>query len=162
MLLRARQATSTAAAENYIRNDPCSPEFRVGLAAAYAPDYMGAAVWHGLRTRDTWCMNTRVHQRPHAPRDSAVACRPLHLCTSMHSAGHGGCGSQWYRCRVSCSARALHKPQSSSRQRNSKAGRCYSSGRITSCKYLRAALPFRRGEAHLYTSYQCCCAMNLG
>ena len=49
----ARQATSAAAAAIYVDNDPCSPEFRTGLSAVYAPDYMGAAVWQGLRTRDT-------------------------------------------------------------------------------------------------------------
>ena len=40
----ARRATSAAAAATYVHNDPCSPEFRVALPAAYAPDYMGAAV----------------------------------------------------------------------------------------------------------------------
>ena len=52
----ARQATSaaTAATHTYVHNNPCSPEFRIELSAAYAPDYMGAAVWHGLHARDTW------------------------------------------------------------------------------------------------------------
>ena len=56
----ARQATSAAAAAIYVHNDPCSPEFRVELSAAYAPDYMGAAVWQGLHTRDTWCEYVRT------------------------------------------------------------------------------------------------------
>ena len=56
----ARQATSAAAAATYVHNDPCSPKFRIELSAAYAPDYMGAAVWHGLHTRDTWCMYART------------------------------------------------------------------------------------------------------
>ena len=51
----ARQAASAAAAAICVHSDPCSPESRVELPAAYAPDDMGAAVWHGLRTRDTWC-----------------------------------------------------------------------------------------------------------
>ena len=51
----ARLAASAAAAATYIHNDPCSPEFRIELSAAYAPDCMGAAVGQGLRTRDTWC-----------------------------------------------------------------------------------------------------------
>ena len=56
----AREATSAAAAANYVHNDRCSPEFSVELSAASAPDYMGAAVWHGLHTRDTWCMYART------------------------------------------------------------------------------------------------------
>ena len=52
----ARQDTLAAAAANYVHNDPCSSEFRVEVSAAYAPDYMGAAVWQGLHTRDTCCM----------------------------------------------------------------------------------------------------------
>ena len=40
----ARQTTAATAAALYARNDPCSPEFDVELFAAYAPDYMGAAV----------------------------------------------------------------------------------------------------------------------
>ena len=51
----ARQAASAAAAAaaTYVHNDPCSPEFRIELSAAYAPEYMGAAVCEGLHTRDT-------------------------------------------------------------------------------------------------------------
>ena len=49
----AIQATSAAAAANYVHNDPCLPEFRVELSAAYAPDYMRAAAWHGLHIRDS-------------------------------------------------------------------------------------------------------------
>ena len=30
------------------------------LSAAYAPDYMGAAVWQGLHVRDAWCMYART------------------------------------------------------------------------------------------------------
>ena len=30
------------------------------LSAAYAPDYMGADVWHGPHTRDAWCMYART------------------------------------------------------------------------------------------------------
>ena len=58
----ARQAASAAAAAIYVHNDPCSPDFHVnvGLSAAYAPDYMGAAVWQGLRARDTWCEYART------------------------------------------------------------------------------------------------------
>ena len=56
----ARQAASAAAAATYVHNDPCSPEFRIELSAACAPDYMGAAVWQGLRTRDTWCECART------------------------------------------------------------------------------------------------------
>ena len=71
----ARQATSAAAAATYEHNDPCSPEVRIELSAAYALNYMGAAVWHGLRTRDTWCEYVRTcHETPlsHAQRP------PLH------------------------------------------------------------------------------------
>ena len=46
-------AAATAAAQ-YTRNGPCLPEFDVELSAAYAPDYMGAAAWNGLHTRDGW------------------------------------------------------------------------------------------------------------
>ena len=56
----ARLAASAAAAAIYVHSDPCSPEFRIELSAAYAPDYMGAAVWQGLRTRDTWCEYART------------------------------------------------------------------------------------------------------
>ena len=56
----ARQATSAAAAASYVLNDPCSPEFRIELSAAHAPDYMEAAVWHGLHARDTWCVYART------------------------------------------------------------------------------------------------------
>ena len=56
----ARQATSAAAAATYVHNHPCSPQLRIELSAAYALDYMGAAVWHGLRTRDTWCEYVRT------------------------------------------------------------------------------------------------------
>ena len=55
----ARQAASAAAAAIYVHNDPCSPEFRIELSAAYAPDYMGATVWQGLHARDTWCVYAR-------------------------------------------------------------------------------------------------------
>ena len=50
----ARQTAAATAAALYARNDPCSPEFDIQLAAAYAPDYMGAAAWNGLHTRDGW------------------------------------------------------------------------------------------------------------
>ena len=40
----ARQAEAATAAALYARNDPCSPEFDTELSAAYAPDYIGAAV----------------------------------------------------------------------------------------------------------------------
>ena len=33
---------------------PCSPEFDVELAAAYAPHYRGTAAWNGLHARDGW------------------------------------------------------------------------------------------------------------
>ena len=56
----ARQAASAAAAAAYVHNDPFSPEFRVALPAAYAPDYMGAAVWQGLHVRDAWCTYART------------------------------------------------------------------------------------------------------
>ena len=46
---REKGATSLVAAL-YARNDPCLPEFYTELSAAYAPDYMGAAVWNGLHT----------------------------------------------------------------------------------------------------------------
>ena len=48
----ARQADAATAAALYASNDPCSPEFDTELSAAYAPDYMGAAAWNGLHTRD--------------------------------------------------------------------------------------------------------------
>ena len=51
----ARQAASAATAGTYVHNDPCSPDFRIALSAAYALDYMGAAVWQGLHVRDAWC-----------------------------------------------------------------------------------------------------------
>ena len=50
----ARQTAAATAAALYVRNDACSPEFDVELAAAYAPDYMGAAAWNGLHTWDGW------------------------------------------------------------------------------------------------------------
>ena len=50
----AWQAATATAAALYARNDPCSLEFDVALSAAYAPDYMGAAAWNGLHTRDGW------------------------------------------------------------------------------------------------------------
>ena len=50
----ARQAVAATAAALYARNDPCSPEVYVKLSAAYAPDYMGAAAWNGLHSRDGW------------------------------------------------------------------------------------------------------------
>ena len=56
----ARKAASAAAAATYVHNDPCPPEFRIELSAAYAPDYMRAAVWHGLHARDTWCGYART------------------------------------------------------------------------------------------------------
>ena len=56
----ARQATSAAAAAIYVNNDPCSPEFRIELSAAYAQDYMGDSVGQGLRTWDTWCEYART------------------------------------------------------------------------------------------------------
>ena len=62
----------------YVHNDPCSPEFRVELSAAYAPDYMGAPVWQGLRTRDTWCAYARTcHETApsHGVRSAAAPTR---------------------------------------------------------------------------------------
>ena len=56
----ARQAAAAAAAAPCARDDPCSPEFHVELSAACAPDYMGAAVRHGLHTRHTWCEHART------------------------------------------------------------------------------------------------------
>ena len=56
----ARQAASAVTAAAYVHNDPCSPEFRIALSAAYAPDYMGAAVWHGLHVRDACCTYART------------------------------------------------------------------------------------------------------
>ena len=50
----AWHAASATAAALYARNNSCSPEFDVELSAAYAPDYMGAAAWNGLHTRDGW------------------------------------------------------------------------------------------------------------
>ena len=56
----ARQAAAATAAALYARNDLCSPEFDVELSAAYAPDYIGAAVWNGLHNRDAWYGFTRT------------------------------------------------------------------------------------------------------
>ena len=50
----ARQAAAATAAALYARNEPCMPEFDVKFSAAHAPDYMGAAAWNGLHTRDGW------------------------------------------------------------------------------------------------------------
>ena len=58
----ARQAASAAGAVTYVCNEPSLPEFHVELSAACAPEYMGAAVWHGLHNRDTWCMYARTLQ----------------------------------------------------------------------------------------------------
>ena len=63
----AWHAPAATAAALYARNDPCSPQVDAELSAAYAPDYMGAAAWNGLHTRDGWysfartCHNTRLH-----------------------------------------------------------------------------------------------------
>ena len=56
----ARHAAAATAAALYARNDPCSPEFDVELSSAYATDYMGAAAWNGLLTRDGWYRFTRT------------------------------------------------------------------------------------------------------
>ena len=50
----AGQTSAATAAALYGRNEPCSPEFDVESCTAYAPDYMGAAAWNGLHTRDGW------------------------------------------------------------------------------------------------------------
>ena len=50
----ARHAAAATAAALHARNDPCSPEFDAELTAAYAPEYMGVAVWNGQHTRDGW------------------------------------------------------------------------------------------------------------
>ena len=47
-----RQTAAATAAAKYARNGPCLPEFVVELSAAYVPDYIGAAAWNGLHTRD--------------------------------------------------------------------------------------------------------------
>ena len=65
----ARHAAAATAAALYARNDPCSPEFDAELSAACALDYMGAAAWNGLHTRDGWysfartCPNTALSHR---------------------------------------------------------------------------------------------------
>ena len=74
----ARQAASAAAAATYVHNDPCSPEFRIALSAAYAPDYMGAAVWQGLHVHDAWCTYARTcHETAlsHGVRSAATPTR---------------------------------------------------------------------------------------
>ena len=84
----ARQATSAAAAATYLHNDPCSPEFRIELSAAYAPDYIGAAVRQGLHTRDTWCMYARTCH------ETALLHGVRSTSTPARAAPSGGCGSQ--------------------------------------------------------------------
>ena len=67
--LYARHAAAATAAALYARNDPCSPEFDAELSAANAPDYMGAAAWNVLHTRDGWysfartCHDTALSHR---------------------------------------------------------------------------------------------------
>ena len=80
----ARQTASAAAAAMYVHNDPCSPEFRLELSAAYAPDYMGAAVWQGLRTRDTWCEYARTCH------ETALSHGVRSTSTPTRSSRHGG------------------------------------------------------------------------
>ena len=68
-ILYARPAAAATAAALYARNDPCLPEFDAELSAAYAPDYMGAAVWNGLHTRDGWFTFARTcHNTAHSHR----------------------------------------------------------------------------------------------
>ena len=81
----ARQAASATAAARYVHNHPCSPEFRIELSAAYAPDYMVAAVWQGLRTRDFWCEHARTCHETALSHGVA-----FHLYTNTRSARHGG------------------------------------------------------------------------
>ena len=88
----ARHAAAATAAALYARNDPCSPEFDTELSAAYAPEYMGAAAWNGLHTRDGWfsfartCHNTALSHRVcteaalHAHRSiRGGGCRACHM-----------------------------------------------------------------------------------
>ena len=58
----ARQAASEAATAAFVQNDLCSPEFHVELSAAYAQDYMEAAVWRGPAQS-----GHLVHVRSHVP-----------------------------------------------------------------------------------------------
>ena len=79
----ARLATSAAAPASYVHNDPCSPAFRIELSAAYAPDYMGAAVWQGLRTRDTWCEYVRTCHEAALSRGVRSASTPTRAAPDM-------------------------------------------------------------------------------
>ena len=79
----ARLATSAAAAVICVHNDPCSPELRIELSPDYAPNHIGAAVWQGMRTRDTWCGYARTCH------ETALS-HSVHLYTSTRGARHGG------------------------------------------------------------------------
>ena len=79
----ARLATSAAAAATYAHNDPCSPEFRIELSAAYAPDYMGAAVWQGMRSRDAWCEDARTCHETALSYDVRSASAPTRAAPDM-------------------------------------------------------------------------------
>ena len=98
----ARQAASAAAAATYVHNDPCSPEFRIALSAAYAPDYMGAAVWQGLHVRDAWCAYARTcHETAlsHGVRSASKPTRAAPGCGSQHDAQRH---QDWNQCVGTC------------------------------------------------------------
>ena len=76
----ARQAAAATPSALCAHNDPCSPVFHVELLAVYTTDYMGAAVWNGLHTRDAWYSFARTcHEMPlsHCVRLDAAPTRTV-------------------------------------------------------------------------------------
>ena len=110
----ARQAASAAVAAIYAHNDPCSPDFRVGLSAAYAPNYMGAAVWQGLRTLDAWCEYARMCHETALSHGVRYTSAPARAAPDMVGevvntiAKTSGLGSvRWRLCAGACGSRRM-------------------------------------------------------
>lgn len=49
----------------HARNHLCSPVLRIEMSAAYAPHYMGAAMWNIVHTWDAWHSYTRAVVHSH-------------------------------------------------------------------------------------------------
>ena len=86
----ARQAAGATAAALCVHNHPCSPEFDVELSAAYAQEYMRAAVWNGLH-RVQWSED-KIKADPFLGRSRVrfrvPPCRPqLHVTASLRTGG---------------------------------------------------------------------------
>ena len=76
----ARWAAPTAAAALHARNDTFSPKFDIAFPAAYAPDYMGAALLGGLHTWHRYMCTCHETALSHYFRRS---------CTDTRIARHG-------------------------------------------------------------------------